>query len=135
VKKQNTEFALLLKSLGPRWENIDMPMEGREAGGIAKEQKNRTPEPRYLGQDGSTELTDQGYQRELDSGWVQIDRRVPSGEVREQWMFDKVMKEVRGAESVIVICGILHSKQLAERFRRDSRNLVEIEFRGLKRRQ
>lgn len=41
-----------------------MPMEGREAGGIAKEQKNRTPEPRYLGQDGSTELTDQGYQRE-----------------------------------------------------------------------
>jgi hypothetical protein len=118
----------IAQSLGPRRENIDMPMAEREARGIAEEQKCRACVPMYLGEDASTGLTEDGYQKEVGGGWVLITHRVPSDEIREQYMFDKVMQEADGAESVLVICGISHSRQLAERFRQNASNVVEIEY-------
>jgi hypothetical protein len=118
----------IAQSLGPRWANIDMPLAEREARSVAEEQRKRTPIPMYLGENAATGLTDEGYQRDLGDGWVQIDHRVPSDEVREQYMFDKVMQGVRGTESVIVICGSLHSKQLGDRFQSDPGNAVEVEL-------
>jgi hypothetical protein len=82
----------------------------------------------YLGEDASTGLTEDGHQKEVGGGWVLIAHRVPSDEIREQYMFDKVMQEADGAESVLVICGISHSRQLAERFRQNASNVVEIEY-------
>jgi hypothetical protein len=114
--------------LGPRRENIDMCVAEREARGIAEEQKGRTYEPRYLGEDACTQLTEDGYQRGVGNGWVLITHRLPSDEIREQYMFDRVMQEVGDAESVLVVCGIAHSRQLAERFRHEAGNVVEIEY-------
>jgi hypothetical protein len=113
--------------LGPRRENIDMPVAEREARGIAEEQRGRSYVPTYLGQGASTKLTEEGYQKDVGNGWVLTTHRVPSDEIREQHMFDRVMQEVEKAESVLVICGILHSRQLAERFRYEANNVVEIE--------
>src|ERR1700730_13921810 len=56
--------------LGPRRENIDMCVAEREARGIAEEQKERTYEPRFLGEDACTQLTVDGYQKGVSDGWV-----------------------------------------------------------------
>jgi hypothetical protein len=114
--------------LGPRRENIDMPVEERGARGIAEDQRRRTHEPRYLGEDARTQLIEDCYQKEVGDGWVLRTHRVPSDEIREQYMFDRVMQEAKDAERVLIICGILHSRQLAERFRQKPGNVVEIEY-------
>ncbi|MGD0569946.1 MAG: hypothetical protein ABSA78_16215 [Candidatus Sulfotelmatobacter sp.] len=114
--------------LGPRRENIDMCVAEREARGIAEEQRGRTTEPRYLGEDACSGLTEDGYQKEVGNGWVLVTHRLPSDEVREQYMFDRVMQEVGDADSVLVVCGISHSRQLAEKFRHEAGNVVEIEY-------
>ncbi|MGB7641880.1 MAG: hypothetical protein WBL82_11395, partial [Terriglobales bacterium] len=114
--------------LGHRTENIDMPDAEREAQGIAEEQRNRPCVPHYVGNDAKTELTAQGYQRNVGNGWVQLEARIDSDKIREQYMFERVTQEIHDAQSVIVICGIIHSVQLAAIFRRDSDNDVEVEL-------
>jgi hypothetical protein len=114
------------RALGVRWENIDMPMFERERRGILDEQKQRARAPRYLGDQARTVLLEDGYQRDLGNGWVELEVRLPSDVVREQFMFDKVQEHVGDADSILVICGIIHGHKLAERFRRSGAS-VEVE--------
>lgn len=102
---------------------------GRKGGeGHRGEQKNRDWEPTYLGEDAKTELTEQFYQEQDRDGWLVRTYRLPSDEAREEYMVERVMQEVKGADSIIVVCGILHREQLAERLRRDPSNVVDVEF-------
>jgi hypothetical protein len=105
------------RTLGVRWENIDMPMEERERRGILEEQQQRNRVPSYLGDQAKTVLLEEGYQRDVGNGWVELEVRLPSDVDREQFMFDRVQENIGDADSVLVICGIIHSEQMAERFR------------------
>ncbi|HTW45470.1 MAG TPA: hypothetical protein VMD58_07990 [Acidobacteriaceae bacterium] len=115
------------QQLGLPWANIDMDDEMRKATGISKEQKQRNFVPRWIGDDAKSGLTSEGYQRQSDiEGWVTIERRLESDSIREDWMFDQVVAKSGAANSVLVICGIQHAEKLAEKFRRDSTNVVEV---------
>lgn len=115
------------RTLGVRCENIDMPMEERERRGIEKEQQQRIRVPSYLGDQATTVLLEEGYQRDVGNGWVELEVRLPSDEIREQFMFDRVQQNVGGADSILVICGIIHSEKLGERFREIGAQ-VEVEI-------
>jgi hypothetical protein len=120
----------IAQDLGIRRENIDMPMEERKARGLDKEQANRPWAPMYLGPDAKNQLTKTGHQKDAGNGWVHTSYRVPSDAEREKYMFDRVLAELKGADSVLIICGILHSLQIADLFSRNSSNTVEVEFWG-----
>jgi len=62
-------------------------------------------------------LLEEGYQRNVGDGWVELEPRLPSDVAREQFMFDRVQEHAGDAHSILVICGIIHSEKLAERFR------------------
>jgi len=115
------------QELGLSWANIDMPKAERKKRGIAEEQRRRNRIPSYLGDDATTKLTAEGYQRDVGDGWVELEPRLPSDSIREDYMFDRVLGEAGYAQSIVVICGILHSEELAKRFRRNSANKVEVE--------
>jgi hypothetical protein len=136
VKERGVEFIgeeadfdseTIAERLGLPWANIDMPKAERESRGIAEEQKRRIRVPSYLGSDARTGLTTEGYQRDVGSGWVELEPRLPSDTIREEYMFERVIKEAGDAQSITVICGILHSEELAKRFRRSGTNKVEVE--------
>jgi hypothetical protein len=116
------------KHLGVSWANIDMPQEIREAKGIAEEQRSRGRTPQYLGNEATTKLDDDGYQIDLKNGWVEIEPRLASDDLREQYMYEQTILEAGSAKSIILICGIIHSNKLAERFRSINANSVEVEF-------
>jgi hypothetical protein len=105
------------KTLGVRWKNIDMPMEERERRGILEEQQQRFRVPSYLGDQARTALLEDGYQRDVGNGWVELEPRLSSDVVREQFMFDRVQEHRQDADRILLICGIIHSEKLAERFR------------------
>jgi hypothetical protein len=105
------------RTLGVRWANIDMPMDERERRGIAEEQKKRIRVPSYVGDQARTVLLEDGYQRDVGDGWVELEVRLPSDVTREQFMFDSLQENIGNADSILVICGIIHSNQLAERLR------------------
>src|SRR5258708_13498857 len=106
----------IAQRLGLAWANIDMPETERAARGISAEQSRRAPIPRYLGDDARTQLTEEGYQRIVRDGWVELEPRLKSDEVREEYMLQRTMDEAGDAESILVICGIVHSAELADRF-------------------
>lgn len=109
--------ATTAQNLGIRRVNIDMPMEERESRGIAEEQRQRSRIPSYLGDQARNVLLEEGYQRNVGDGWVELEPRLPSDVAREQSMFDKVQEHAGDADSILVICGIIHCEKLAERFR------------------
>lgn len=107
----------MARELGVCWKNIDMPLDERKRRGIFEEQQQRGCVPKYLGRDAKTKLLDEGYQQDVGDGWVQLQPRLPSDAIREQFMFDSVQQNAGGKDSVLVICGIMHGEKLAERFR------------------
>jgi hypothetical protein len=115
------------QTLGVRWTNIDMPMDERERRGILEEQMQRRRVPSYLGDQARTVLLEEGYQRDVGNGWAELEVRVPSDVIREQFMFDRVQENAGDADRIVVICGIIHSEKLAERFR-DTGAQVEVEI-------
>lgn len=121
------DFTTTAQSLGIPRANIDMPEAERVKRGIAEEQRRRIRVPSYLGSDARTGLTTEGYQRDLGNGWVELEPRLPSDTIREEYMFDRVLEEAGNAQSIIVICGILHSEELAKRFRVNDSSTVEVE--------
>jgi hypothetical protein len=102
---------------GPAWANIDMPLATREELGIANEQRARARIPRYLGDAAKTALTEFGYQRELQGGWVEIEPLVPSDRIRERYMFECATQSAGEARNIILICGIIHAMQLRKMFK------------------
>ena len=105
------------QTLGVRWGNIDMPMDERERTGILEEQMQRPRVPSYLGDQARTTLLEEGYQRDVGNGWVELEMRVPSDVIREQFMFDRIQENAGDADRIIVICGIIHSEKLSEKIR------------------
>jgi hypothetical protein len=118
----------IAKHLGLLWAGIDMPQHIREERGIAKEQDSRCRIPSFLGEEAKTQLDDAGYQIDLKNGWVELEPRVASDEIREDYMFDRTLREAGNTKSIILICGIIHSVKLAERFRSAHANHVEVEL-------
>jgi hypothetical protein len=77
--------------------------------------------------DARTGLTTEGYVRDVGNGCLELEPRLPSDAIREEYMFERVLNEAGDAQSVVVICGILHSHELAKRFRSSESNKVEVE--------
>jgi hypothetical protein len=118
----------IANQLGIPWANIDMPQEIREALGIAKEQNSRGRVPEYLGEGARSGLTDLGYQIDCGDGWVATEPRLPSDAVREDYMFERTTQESGGKDSIILICGVNHCRELAKRFRSKYGGHVEVEL-------
>ncbi|MGA3055926.1 MAG: hypothetical protein ABSD63_17100 [Candidatus Korobacteraceae bacterium] len=104
----------LAMSLGIPWEPIDMSESEKEKLGVPKKWGT---EPTCLGADACTQLTEEGYQRNLGNGWVDIERRHPTDKVRDDFMFDRVICGVGSVNSVLVLCGYNHLIQLKRKFR------------------
>jgi hypothetical protein len=104
----------IAKSLGIPWQPIDMSESEKKKLGVPKKSGN---EPRYLGADAYTQLTEEGYQANLGDGWVDIERRHPTDNVRDDFMFDRVICGVGSVNSVLVLCGYNHLIQLKRKFR------------------
>lgn len=120
-------IAEALKTRKDGWINIDMPMPKREAEGIAEEQRNRGCIPSYVGVEARCQLTENGYEQSVGDGWIQLIPRLPSDEIRERYMFNQVMDNFNKADSVLVLCGVLHSQKLASKFR-EAGFEVDLEF-------
>jgi len=116
----------IAKSLGFEWANIDMPVPIRDSLGIGDEQRNRPCYPKYVGDEAKSQLTEKGYEKLSTDGWVTVQTRVPSDAVREQYMFDKVLEKSKGAQSIMIICGIAHSQALAKPFRDRYGDCVQV---------
>jgi hypothetical protein len=110
----NTTIASdLAQSLGIRWEPIDMNGSDKEKLGVPK--KGGT-EPKYLADQACTELTEEGFQRDLGNGWVEIERRDPADEARDEFMFHRVISAACNSKSILVLCGYNHLKQMEQKF-------------------
>src|SRR5208282_414957 len=59
----------LANSRGIRWKPIDMGESEKQSRGVPKEWFRF---PKYLGAGARTCLTEEGYQRDLGNGWVEI---------------------------------------------------------------
>lgn len=123
-------IAETLKTREKGWINIDMPMQEREAVGIAEEQRNRGCIPSYVGEEARCQLTEDGYEQSVGDGWIQLVPRLASDEVREQYMFEQVTNNLEKADSILILCGVLHSQALGSKFRQAGFE-VEIEFWNL----
>jgi hypothetical protein len=97
------------------WANVDMPQEVREQRGIAQEQRERFPIP----QPGTVEtrIAAEGYYKDLGNGWHEFTARVPSDDIREDYMYQGAIQAAPAAASIMVLCGILHAGALEKRFR------------------
>jgi hypothetical protein len=80
------------RRLGIRYANIDMPPAERQARNI----------PRNYSDKGSP------YLKEQKARWHRE---------REMYMFERVLAEVRDADSILIVCGREHSEALARLFR------------------
>jgi hypothetical protein len=100
-------------SLGIPWEPIDMSKEEKRRAGVP-ERGGTTP--LFLGKHACTRLTDQGYQRDLGNGWVEVEYRDESDKERDEFMFAKVLLLAGEAQSALVICGYNHVLQLSRKF-------------------
>ena len=103
----------LAQSLGIRWEPIDLNASEKEKLGVPTKWGT---EPKYLGDEACTQLTEEGYQRNLGNGWVEIERRHATDEIRDEFMFDRVICSGVNAKSVLVLCGYNHLIQLTQKF-------------------
>jgi hypothetical protein len=103
----------LANSLGIRWEPIDMSESEKASLGSPKTWSRI---PRYLGDKARTCLTEEGYQRDLRNGWVEIEPRHESDKERDAFMFDRVICCAGSAKSVLVLCGYNHLMQLKRKF-------------------
>lgn len=103
----------LANSLGIRWKPIDMSESEKENRGVAKKWSRV---PRYLGAEARTCLTEEGYQRDLGNGWVEIEPRHESDKMRDEFMFNRVICDAGNAKSVLVLCGYNHLMQLKQKF-------------------
>lgn len=112
--------------LGYPWANIDMPAAVRESAGIAEEQLHRPRFPKFLDDEAKTQLTKDGYERDVGGGWVDVEARVPSDTVREQYMVERIAQDGANATNVIVICGIAHSEVLREKLQEIHGDCVQV---------
>jgi hypothetical protein len=103
----------LANSLGIRWEPIDMSESEKESRGVPKTWFRI---PRYLGDKARTCLTEEGYQRDLRNGWVEIEPRHESDKMRDEFMFNRVICCAGSAKSVLVLCGYNHLMELKRKF-------------------
>jgi hypothetical protein len=103
----------LANSLGVRWEPIDMSESEKESRGVPKKW---FVVPRYLGAEARTCLTEEGYQRDLGNGWVEIEPRHESDKMRDEFMFNHVICGAGNAKRVLVLCGYNHLLQLKQKF-------------------
>ena len=124
-------IAETLKTRKDGWINMDMPMQERDAAGIAEEQRDRGCIPRYVGEEARCQLTENGYEQSVGNGWIQLIPRLPSDEIREQYMFDRVVENFNSVDSILLLCGVLHSQALAAKFG-EAGFEVELEFWKLK---
>jgi len=106
------------------WKNINMPEAERKAAGISEEQNNRKPST-YPGT-VKTHIAKDGYYKDLKDGNFEFTPRVRSDAVKEDYMFKQAMEGAQGAASIIVLCGTLHTEEIAERFRKE-RHSVKID--------
>jgi len=118
----------IAKHLGIPWANIDMPQAIRGAKGIANEQSTRPRIPTYIGPGARNELTEAGYQIVQGGGWVVLEPRLPSDIVREEYMFDRAVREAARLKSIMVICGVNHLLELQRRFRSKYGDQVEVKL-------
>lgn len=111
----------LAGSLGIGWEAIDMDESGKKKLGVPTIWGT---EPKYLGADACTQLTEEGYQRDLGNGCVEIERRHETDKVRDDFMFDRVIRSANDVKSVLVLCGYNHLIQLKQKFRADGHDVA-----------
>jgi hypothetical protein len=89
---RNTIAKQVAHCLGFRWVAIEMSERARDELGIAEEQRTRPASPN--------------------------ESRVASDAIREEFMVWKTLKEAVSAQSILVVCGLMHTHALAERFRK-----------------
>lgn len=83
------------------WQNIDMTESERKLAGIYDALMNRPYHPQWRG-----------------SQAVMIEHRIPEDNVREEFMVSKAIECSGEAESILVICGDMHSRALKQKFER-----------------
>ena len=71
-------------------------------------------------------MAKEGYYRDLGNNWFQFNPRVPSDDLREEYMYEKLRLHGRGADSIMVLCAIGHVVGLEKRFR-EAGHAVRIE--------
>jgi hypothetical protein len=111
----------LAQSLCIRWEPVDMGEQEKRGLGIPKKWGRN---PMYLGDAACTKLTEEGYQRDLGNGWVEIELRHPGDTTRDEFMFDRVMDVAGDAKSVMLLCGYNHVLQLERKLRQAGHEVV-----------
>lgn len=88
------------KSVGIRWEPIEMSLAAREALGIADEQLRERHEP-------------------IISGGIPVGSkvvRVLSDGIREEYMLWRTLTKADEAKNILVLCGFSHVDELCQRF-------------------
>src|SRR5260370_684114 len=104
------------------WRNIDMPEQARRDAGIYEEQMGRVA----VRQPGTiqTHFDAGGFYLDLRNGSHDFWPRAPSDAVREDYMFARALEAAGEATSILVLCGGLHIRALAERFRAHHDNVT-----------
>jgi hypothetical protein len=95
----------LANSLGIPWEPIDMSDPEKQELGVPTKWGTM---PRHMGPEACTQLTEEGYQRNLRNGWVEIEARHLTDDARDEFMFDHVISSACNAKSVLLLCGYNH---------------------------
>jgi hypothetical protein len=83
------------------WQNIDMTETQRRSAGIYDALRNRPSWPVWRGAEA-----------------VMIEQRIPEDDVREEFMVRKAIECAGRAESILVICGDMHTCALKQKFER-----------------
>ncbi len=104
----------VIRNLPREWRNIEMPPEMRQELGIDHEQNNRLVEDRLGGI--QSYLGDDGYYENRRNGWHRFYARVPSDDIREDYMTQRALEGAGNAESVLLLCGSMHVGELRKRF-------------------
>ena len=116
------------QTLGVRWGNIDMPMDERERRRNSWRSRCNAPAFRAIWAiKQELRFLKKGINAMLAMAGVELEVRVPSDVIREQFMFDRIQENAGDADRIIVICGIIHSEKLSERFRETGAQ-VEVEI-------
>jgi hypothetical protein len=89
------------------WENIVMTEQQRRDAGIFEALQNRRVD-----------------RRPTTWGYIEIEHRVPADDIRENFFMDRTIERAGAAESVLVLCGDMHTEALATKFRANRHTVV-----------